>query len=467
MNVENFELISGYLFDKRNFGTRYLMDAGTGKSMNWVHKAALMEIYEGQILAECDKGPRGTAINERNIEIIDVLPTLARTSLFLEELYGDARYFSKIIDREIVNSKEAQVALEELEKQGELKIESLKTLAGIGDFIESILMKYYNKTSLSDNEKKVFKFLLTGLLKIDPKTDVANTVYMINLLSKYFNPVISGEQSELYTCILNKGERLANVIEHLWDVDLSENASNQKAKSHELYDDPLLQSIANLKKSNSLDRSLDRWRAIEKISEEMCELKARGLKDSYKEALLRLIIEADSANLLKIMINHLGINNLKVNNETRLNYAIKNGSEHVVAKLIEIDDINEPGLDGKPPLQIAIHAYQKNLDQRKNSDFLPDPYKYTIQRILECHKLCVDGEDSNNYTALSQFAMMQEIDTTIFDFIKTLIMLGANLDHPFSKYITVREFLKLKLNKQQLSDIVTLEEIARLSRIDL
>ncbi len=72
------------------------------------------------------------------------------------------------------------------------------------------------------------------------------------MLSRYFHSEIRDNQSSLYSCILIKGVRLANVIEYLWDVDTTDDASNQKGMIRELYDDPLLQSIANLKNNLSI-----------------------------------------------------------------------------------------------------------------------------------------------------------------------------------------------------------------------
>ena len=151
MNIEQSALILRFLFGANDRDSN-LMHAGTGRSVGPDLKSKLMEVYNQQILAPCKKSPHDTPINERNIEIIHVLPTLAKTADFLDKLNRHAQNFCRIIESKIADSKEIQVALEELEQLNELerlvnlessKVENLKKslreLQGVGNFLESIL----------------------------------------------------------------------------------------------------------------------------------------------------------------------------------------------------------------------------------------------------------------------------------------------------------------------------------------
>uniref|UniRef100_UPI00214741B8 hypothetical protein n=1 Tax=unclassified Endozoicomonas TaxID=2644528 RepID=UPI00214741B8 len=322
MNMEALGLISKVMFDVHDRGA-YLMHSGNGKSAEPDLKIKLMRVYNQQNLKYSSKLPNDTPINERTIEFIHILPTLAQTSDFFDRLNRHAENFCRAIESNIADSKEIQDALKELNKQKRSKKinlqESLRELKGVGNFMESILNKLDNEVTITDNEKKIFKFLLANILKIDQNTDNSNVEYIIKTLTKYFHPDrCSGKNSDLYSCILSNGLRIIGHIKNLWDVDKTEISRSQKGISHELPNDSLIESIANL---NKIDNCY-RLKTYEKIKKEMLVLKASDLKDNYKERLLMSIIQANSSALMKIMINHLSINNLKVNNETPLIYAI-------------------------------------------------------------------------------------------------------------------------------------------------
>ncbi|WP_257296610.1 ankyrin repeat domain-containing protein [Endozoicomonas sp. YOMI1] len=467
MTIEQSNLISHFLFDV-NGKDGHLMHAGTGISVGPDLKSKLMEVYNQQSLAHCNKSPHNTPINERNIEIIHVLPTLAKTPDFIDKFNRHAQNFCRVIESKIADSKEIQIALQEMEKlelieeierpekvvnRKSPKVrhlkESFKELEGVGNFLESILEKYDNKDLITENEKKIFRFLLASLLKIDLHTDDSNMAYIIKELSRYFHPDKSGVNSDLYSSILNKGFRLARVVENGF--------------SHELYDDPLMLSIANLKKLGIMDRIESK----NKIKEEMLALKASDLKDNYKEKLLMLIIKCDQPCLLGIMINRLGINNLKVNNETLLIYAVQSGgSELVIKKLIENGDVNALSLEGKTPLQVAIGCYKNWNDENPLRPFL-NPYEKTIQWILDYHKLCVDAKDSKGRTALCYIILLWKMfDLSSFQLMYKLINRGASIDQPIDSDVTVRGFLQRRLTKNYFSKIATLADNPEENRID-
>ena len=443
MNTGKLDFISDYLFDRNG-----LVHAGTRRSLGSGLKNKLMEVYHQQSPAHCNKSPHDTLINERNIEIIDVFPALAQDSVFYDKLNSHAQNFCRNIKSEIADSKEIQVALEELEKQKSSKVrhlkESLREIKGVGSFLESILEKNDKKDPLNpitDNEKKIFRFLLVSILKIDPNTDNSKIVYIIKVLTKYFHPDKSKKDSDLYSCILSKGFRIAKVIENCISQDSPVNS--------------LILSIANLKKFQYLDRV----NAEEKIRKEMLAFKPGDLKDSDKEKLLMSIIKFNERDLLDIMINRLGINNLKLNNETPLIYALQNGGdEDVIKKLIEKGDINALGLEGKTPLQIAICGYKEWKEEHPRAS-VRNPYEKTIECLLDCHKLCVDAKDSRKgFTALCYIVLQPKIDSTSLQFINQLINLGANIDHSYVSGVTVRSLLKKKLNEEQFSDIEILAD---------
>ncbi|WP_422452272.1 ankyrin repeat domain-containing protein [Endozoicomonas sp. ALC066] len=457
MNMEALGLISKVLFDEHNTGG-CLIHSGNSRSVGRFLKIRLMEVYSQQSLKFSNKLPNDTPINERTIEFIHILPTLAQTSDFFDGLNKHAENFCRTIESNIADSIEIQDALEELNKEHRSKRinlkESLRELKGVGNFIESILNKVENGDTITYNEKTIFKFLLANILKIDQNADNLNVEYIIKTLTKYFHPDrCSGKNSDLYSCILSNGLRIIDHIKNLWDVEKTENSRSQKGISHELTIDSLIESIANINK-------IPNWyelKAREKISKEMLALKASDLKDNHKERLLMSIIQTDSSDMLKIMINRLGINNLKVNNETPLIYAIQNAAVDVVRILIEIQDINAPGLEGKTPLQVAIYCYKKRKDMITDRNSISD-FTRIIQFILDCHKLCVDAKDSEGMTALCHTALQKIIDSTSLEIINKLINLGANIDQPIIRDITVRNFIKGRLNKEQFYDIEALAD---------
>ncbi|WP_257265479.1 ankyrin repeat domain-containing protein [Endozoicomonas sp. ONNA2] len=327
---------------------------------------------------------------------------------------------------------------------------SFKELKGIGNFFESVLKKYDNRKAVTDYEQKILRFLLTNLLNVDPNTDDSSLVFILRALLKYFHPDRSGKHSDLYSIILNKGSRLAEMIKNNF--------------SHESDDDPLIQTIIDLKKLNWVHRT----EAAGKIQEEIISLKASKLKDNYKEKLLKSIIKSDNKFMLDIMIYHLGINNLTVNNDTPLIYAIHNGCNYYLIKsLIENSDINALSLEGETPLQIAIDCFKCWNDENPESRS-PNPYKNIIQFILDYHKLCVDAKDSAGQTALCSIASLRNLDLSSLRLIYKLINRGANIDQPIATESggTVRSALKAKLDEKHFSDFERLADKLAGNRFD-
>lgn len=444
-----------------------LKHAGTGRTVEPDLKSKPMKVDGQQIPPHCHKSPHDTPINERNADIIKTLPILAQTSDFYEKLISHAQDFCQNIESKIADS-EIQVTLDELMHHYEhershkpemewmlegsdvnhLK-ESFKEVKGIGKFFESVMKKYDDNKLVTDYEQKIFRFLLTNLLNIDPNTDDSSLVYILKVLLKYFHPDKSGKHSDLYSIILSKGVRFAEMIKNNF--------------GNESYDDPLIQSIVNLKKLDGLARI----EASVKIQKEIMSLKASELKDNYKEKLLMSIIKSDDKFILDKMIYHLGINNLKVNNETPLIYAINNGCDYYLIKnLMENGDINALSLEGETPLQIAIDRL-KNCNDKNPSRPSPKPYIEIIQCILNYHKLCVDAKDSAGHTALCRIASRQKLDYSSLQLIYGLINRGANIDQPIGTEsgVTVRSVLKAKLDKKQFSVFERLADKDKLADI--
>ena len=158
------------------------------------------------------------------------------------------------------------------------------------------------------------------MLKIDHSLDAKNTSSILNPLLKHSHPDITHHESDLYKCILNKGRRIARVINDLWDVkqtrkSVKPHMSNIPAFS----DDQLLEAIASLSSLSEAD-------ATYPLMKIMNELKSRNplcQKDNFKENLLKLIIQINEFRLLEILLNRpdFDISQVKIGNETPLIYA--------------------------------------------------------------------------------------------------------------------------------------------------
>ena len=442
MNTGKINKITDYLFRENN-----VLQAGTESALPCKLKSKILEIYRRQPSSHDSRRLNDTPIDQRNIEIIDVLPTLARDPNFLKKLNKHAENFCKNF---MVQARSSGI---ESALKGR---EPIETLGDAEKFLESILRKHENNQPVTYDEKLVFKRLLTGMLKIDHSLDAKNTSIILNTLLRHSHPDITHHESDLYKCILNKGRRIARVINDLWDVkqtrkSVKPHMSNIPAFS----DDQLLQAIASLSSLSEAD-------ATYPLIKIMNELKSRNplcQKDNFKENLLKLIIEINEFRLLEILLNRpdFDISQVKIGNETPLIYAIQTANSRgrtAIIIALKNNDTNTLGLEGKTPLQIAIDYYQKFPHNRT---FDPGyPYQKAIDSLLYCPNLCVDSEDSTGLTALCYFALFPEINQLSLTFISELINLGANIDHPIPGSGTVRTLLKDKLNRDQFADIENL-----------
>ncbi|WP_257296163.1 ankyrin repeat domain-containing protein [Endozoicomonas sp. YOMI1] len=446
INIQSLEIVTNYLFNTIH-AKRYL-HTGTGNTLSPDVKKVVWEVYHLQNLNQCDKGSHDTPLLRRDIQIIHVLPTLAQSRCFFDSLNEHAqRFLERRTDKTVV-SKEVKVALEELKMA-----DSLKKFVGIGRFFESILDKHDNKKPITHSEKTVFRFLLTGIFKIDPGIDALNSANFLKMLSRYFHPDKSGKSSELYSCVLSQGLRLAKLINDLWSVEKTEQSGSQKINLTEISYDPLVTSIYNLSQLHYLD---GHW-AREKIKKEMQTLNATHLKDNQKEALIMSIITSDESGLLDILMNRVRIDNLKIYDDTPLIYAIKKGNESVIKSLIKTQDINALGFDGRTPLQIAIHCYEEWNNNHKDFSYRSNPYERIINFLLDSPGLCVDNKNSFNLTALGDIALLPKIDSSHLQFINKLINRGANIDQIFLRQ-TVRSLLEKKLKEDQFAEIEKLAD---------
>ena len=440
MNTGKINKITDYLFRANN-----VLQAGTESTLPCKLKSKILKVYCHQPSSHNSGRLKDTSIDQRNIEIIDVLPTLARDPNFLKKLNKHAENFCKNFMAQ-ARSSGIESAL-----KGRKPIE---TLVDAEEFLESILKKQENNQPVTYNEKIAFKLLLTGILKMDHSLDAENSCGILRAFTKYSHPDISSHESDLYKCILSKGRRIERVINDLWDVEPTRKSSASPHKSNipAFSDDQILEAIASLSSLSKEDASYP----LIKIMNELQSRNPLCQKDNFKENLLKLIIEIDEFRLLEILLNRpdFDISQVKIGNETPLIYAIQTadsrGRTPIIIALRD-NDTNTLGLEGKTPLQIAIDCYQKFPHERTF-----DPgyhYRQAIDSLLYCPNLCVDSEDSTGLTALCYFALFPEINRLSLHFISELINLGANMDHPIPGSGTVRTLLKDKLNRDQFADL--------------
>ena len=442
MNTGKINKITDYLFRANN-----VLQAGTESTLPCNLKSQVLEVYRCQPSSHNSRRLKDTPIDQRNIEIFDILPTLARDPDFLKKLNRHAENFCKNF---MVQARSSGI---ESALKGR---EPIEKLVDAEEFLESILIKQENNQPVTYDEKLVFKRLLTGMLKIDHSLDAKNTsIILINLL-KHSHPDITHLESDVYKCILGKGRRIARVIDDLWYLGPRKSSGPKYMRIIPTFsDDQLLEAIASLS-------SLDDTSAAELFDKIRIVLQSLDLpyqEDSFKENLLKLTIKSDNFQFLEMLLNQLDfdISQVKIGNETPLIYAIQTADSRGRTAIIEAlmnNDTNTLGLKGKTPLQIAIDHYQKFPHERI---FDPGyPFQRAIRSLLHCPNLCVDSEDSTGLTALCYFALFPEINLLSLNFISELINLGANIDHPIPGSGTVRTLLKDKLNRDQFADIENL-----------
>lgn len=437
------QIFTDHLFKSNS--NRNVFQAGIGKTLSSsVKKIEVLKHFHQHIFPHSDKSSHNTPTSQRDVNIIHVLPTLARHPHFIELMCSHAQKFCETF-MERANSSEIQSAL--------LKKNPIKTFEDAGKFFDIVLEKYENNKPVTDNEKIVFKLLLTGMFKMDHSLDTANSFCILWELSKYFHPDKCDLKGDLYPCILSKGPRLAKAISGLWDVEIKEKSDSD---SFGCSDDHLIESIAKL---NKLEPAAQHW-ARQKIRKELLTTKTLDQQDIYKENLLKAIIQNSESGLLKILMNRVDfdINQMKINGETPLIYALELRADHRRELVIRIlmgneNFINTHNLKGKTPLQIAIDRHVKCRPA-----WLLDSHINIINILLDSPKLSVDGKDSDGLTALCHITLFPKIDSQYLDFIKKLINLGANIDQPIPSLGTVRTLLGKKLNPDQFADMEILAD---------
>ena len=450
MDTGKINQITDYLF--RANDNKNVLQAGTGSTLPCELKSEILELYRQQSGSHSISGPSGTLFGHRNIEIIDVLPTLAQSSYFFDSLNQHAKNFCENL-LDYVNSPDTYDALTAREIP-------IKSMADIGKFIDSILKKHSNNQPISDPDKKVFKFLIAGIFKIDQNLDAKNSSKIVRTLLLYFHPdKFGGRKSDLYSIIISKGSNLTKAINNLWDI---ENKKSSNSSSQDFSNDHLVESISRLYRCDTIEYKLD----LGKIINQLIARKTLNKQNTYKEKLLKVIIEKGEPDLLELLMARVDfdIKQLKPEGETPLIYAIQLRTAYThpwryggaIIKILMENDINTLGLEGKNPLQIAVenfigHSGRWILSARMN----------LINLLLDCPKLRVDGTDSNGLTALCYIAKLDEIDERYLKLIKRMINLGANIDHPISDHETVRTLFGKKLNPDKFSELETLADNRR------
>lgn len=450
MNTKSLRIsniFSYHLFETN--GIRNVFQVSIGKTLPEVVKGEVLEYYRLQSLPDSDHNPHNTPIDHRDIGIVHVLPTLAQDTEFLRRLDRHAERFCITIMGKVISS-EIEAGLAELTP--------INTLTGVGKFFDSILRKCEDNQPITDNNKRVFKLLLTGILKMDQSLDAENAARILKAFTKCFHPDKTHHKSELYSCVLSNGRRIARVINELWDVELIRKSGIfYKIGLSDFSDDQFIEYIANL---GSIKGGIKKITAHEKIENELRSRKILDQQDNFKEKLLKVVIESKRPELLETLMNRedFDINQVKINGETPLIYAIQAARRcgEAIIKVLIPTDINTLGLEGKTPLQIAIDYYRKfPVKCRSSSSY---PYHRAIDLFLLCPYLCVDCKDSAGLTALCYFALLPEIDSISFNLIHELISLGANIDHPIPDHGTVRTLLRERLSWNQFADIKKLAD---------
>ena len=434
--------------------TNHLFETSDGRN---VFRASVGKTLPATLKDEILKGylPRGNEgspkppIGERDIEIIKVLPTLAQTPYFFTKLNEHTESFCEnLMDNTLGTEIEKPLA----------EVGTLKTLEDAGEFFKSIINKHDNNQPITNNEKIVFKHLLTGLLKIDKNLDAKNTVAVLNVLTNCFGPDESGQENELYSFVLKQEFGLEKVIEELWNIKKPEKSSIHKGHRIDSCNDNLIDSIARLK---TLEHTEKHWE-YNKVKEYLLSLKTLNPEKTYQESLLELIIEDGYPDLLKILMKRkdFDIHQLKILDETPLIFAMKQEWsalwEKVIETLIE-NDTNTLSRRGKTPLQLAIYCFER-WSKVKRCDANANPFYKIINLLLDSSKLNVDGKDSAGLTALSHIASLPNIDPPCLEFINKLIKRGADLDQPIPDHGTVRTLLQEKLQPEQFAEIEKLAE---------
>ena len=448
MTTGKINKITDYLFRANN-----VLQADTGSTLPCELKSEILEVYRQQPGSRSSGGSCDTPIGRRNIEIIDVLPTLAQSSYFFDSLNRHAKNFCENL-LGYVNSQDIHDALT-------VRKVPIKNMADIGIFFDSILKKHSNNQPISDPDKKVFKFLITGLFKMDHNLDATNSLKIVNTLLLHLHPDKSGgRESDLYKIIISKGKNLNKVIKNLWNIEKKESSDSS---SQDFSDDYLIESISRLDRCDTTEYKLNLGKVIHGIT----TWKTLYKQNTYKEKLLKLIIEKCDPDLLEfLMIVRLDfdIKQLKPEGETPLIYALQLNTTYdhpwrysgAIIKILMENDINTLGLEGKNPLQIAVENFIKFPAR-----WILSAHMNIINLLLDCPKLCVDGKDSDDLTALCYIAKLDEIDERYLELIKKMINLGANIDHPISDHETVRTLFSKKLNSDKFAELETLADNRR------
>lgn len=340
-------LITNYLF---GYGNRVVFQVRNDKFLPADLKHELMTLYQLSF-PHGSKHTHGTPINQRNIELIHILPALAQTDHFFEKLNSHAmEFFSSIDSTHSIDDKNSKPTHSTDEKNIEwthsIDVQMalwdagpFKTFSDIGKFLDSIMDKNNDNKPITYNEKIAFKYLLTSLLKMDHHLDADNSIQIINTLSKYFHPDKSSKNCDLYLCILSKAPRLAKVIKDIWNIN---NTTKPSIQTKDVLEMPAGQLISLIKKlnenKNEFPKIFDRYQFRQNIKARLITLDSLD----QKESLLMTLIKYNEQALLEALMGRkdFNIDELSIFGETPLVYAIKQRSQWVINLLIKKQDID-------------------------------------------------------------------------------------------------------------------------------
>lgn len=399
-------------------------------------------------------------MDRRSIRLIDAFPLLVKNEEFIKG-------YNRHVENFCTDLKDS----DEMEFHGTLiDLSSINSLADCERFFSKLIDKLDSKQDIHPDEKILFKFLLSHLLKIKPETDHISSAHLVKQLTKFFHPDLSHQESDLYSCVLSKGPDLCKLIHHIWndvritpkDVEHGHLTRKFDRKSYFVASEVELKKCIEEYLNATLGRNYLGYRMLQHVMPAEILLRERNCK----ETVLMTAIKYDLGVVLEklIKITNIDANELTPDGDTHLIHAIKNEKMFCINTLLKVADANTPGLDGKVPLQVAVDCYKKYFEDNDipfvHNDSI-NPYLRVIEALAACRGINIDAKDRCGKTALQNM-----FDNWQPEFLlpatKFLIKSGANIDQPLhnSSHFTIRYILQATLDCNQFAEIETLAKNA-------